>query len=98
MATVVDLLRFGNELRPYVERFMDEAEASGMPGADKREQVLRLTGTVYEGARRLGKLDGVKELDGVDWALLEPFIGVIVDGIVTFYNAIKRWTSSGAKS
>jgi hypothetical protein len=96
MPTVSEFLRIGNELRPYVERFMDEAEKSGLPGTSKKENVLNLVGTVYEGARRLGVLDGVKEVRGVEWAALAPFIGWIIDGLVAFYNAIGRWRSKSS--
>lgn len=85
-------------LAPFVTRFMQEAEKSALPGADKKAAVMELTGTVYEGARRLGALDGIKEIRGVEWAVLAPFIGIVVDGIAKLFNALGLWLRKKATS
>ena len=90
---LADALTIGAALQPYVKEFMNDVERSDLPGAAKRQKVLDLTGTVYEGARRLGKLDGVKELNGVDWSLLAPLIGTVVDGLVQLWNELGLWLS-----
>ena len=89
--TTDDGLKLASTLAPFVTRFMQEVEKAGVPGADKRSAVLELTGTVYEGARRLGALDGVKEVRGIEWGVLAPLIGILIDGIAKLFNAVGVW-------
>lgn len=91
--TTDDGLKLATTLAPFVTRFMQEVEKAGVPGADKKAAVMELTGTVYEGARRLGALDGVKEVRGVEWAVLSPLISILVDGIAKLFNALGIWIS-----
>lgn len=94
--TTDDGLKLAATLAPFVTRFMQEVERSGAPGADKKAAVMELTGTVYEGARRLGALDGVKEVRGVEWSVLAPLVGILVDGIAKLFNALGIWISRKA--
>lgn len=89
--TTDDGLKLASTLAPFVTRFMQEVEKAGVPGADKKAAVLELTGTVYEGARRLGALDGVKEVRGIEWSVLAPLIGILIDGIARLFNAVGVW-------
>lgn len=89
--TTDDGLKLAATLAPFVTRFMQEAERAAVPGADKKAAVLELTGTVYEGARRLGALDGVKEVRGIDWVVLMPLISILIDAIAKLFNTIGVW-------
>lgn len=75
-------------LSPFIRVFVRDVETSGASSEQKRVAVLQLVGTVYEGARRLGILDGVKELRHVPWTQVEPLAGVVVDGVVAMYKAV----------
>ena len=95
-----DKLKLVGALAPIVQGFMQTAERSGAPGAEKRQAVLELTEAVYVGAQRTGALDGVKELRGVDWSLIAPLVGILVDGLVTLFNRLRIWVARtpGVKS
>lgn len=97
MADTTDTLRMVGALAPIVRDLMTTAEKSSAPGADKRREVLELTASIYEGARRTGALDGVKELRGVDWSLIAPLVGLLIDGLARLFNALGIWISSRSK-
>ena len=84
---MIEILGLVAALAPFVSRFSRDLEGSPATGEQKRKAVLDLVGTVYEGARRLGVLDGVKEIRGVAWVQLEPLAGILVDATVAAYKA-----------
>lgn len=85
---MIEMMGLVAALAPFVRVFVRDFETTPASGEQKRKAVLDLVGTIYEGARRLGTLDGVKELRSVPWATLEPLVGVLVDGVVAAYKAV----------
>lgn len=94
MADTTETLRVVGAMAPIVRDFMSTAEKSGATGEQKRQAVLELTESVYRGAQRTGALDGVKELRGVDWSLLAPLVGLLIDGLARLFNALGIWITS----
>jgi hypothetical protein len=88
-----DVLKAVAAMQPIVERLVVDLERADVPGPVKRQQALDLAGAIYEGARRTGALDGVKEVRGLDWSLVAPLIGLLVDGLVTAYKALGLFLS-----
>ncbi len=86
-------LRLIGVMAPMITHAMQTVEPSSASGAEKREAVLELAGSIYEGLSRMGKLDGVKELKGVEWAALAPFVGLFVDGMVALFKRVGLWFS-----
>lgn len=80
------------DLTPFVRRFVLEMDGAPVSGVQKRDAVLDLVGTIYEGARRTGALTGVKEVKDVPWASLAPLVGMLIDAICTI------WTRVGFRS
>jgi hypothetical protein len=76
------------DLTPFVTRFVRSLDAAVASNEQKRKAVIDLVGTVYEGARRTGALDGVKEVRDVPWASLEPLVGLLVDSICSIYGRL----------
>ncbi len=77
------------DLTPFVSRFVKTLDS--VPNASneqKRKAVLDLVGSVYEGARRTGALDGVREVRDVPWVSLEPLVGLLVDSICSVFGRI----------
>lgn len=97
MADTVEALRVVGAMAPIIRDFMSTAERSNATGEEKRQAVLDLTEAVYRGAQRTGTLDGVKELRGLDWALLAPVIAVLVDGLVALLNRLRIWINGSQK-
>lgn len=88
-------LELAGALAPILTHFIREAEKTNATGAEKKAAVLDLTQAVYLGAQRTGVLDGVKELRGVDWSLLVPFVSLLIDAAVALYNRLKVFVSRG---
>lgn len=86
--TASDGLKLAADLAPIVSGFVKSVEGTSASGADKKAAVLDLTGTVYEGARRLGALSGVKEVRDVPWEALAPLISILIDAIVAAFNRL----------
>lgn len=76
------------DLTPFVSRFVTTLDKAVASNEQKRKAVLDLVGTVYEGARRTGALDGVREVRDVPWSSLEPLVGLLVDSICSVYGRI----------
>lgn len=88
-----DILKGVAALQPIITRLMHDVDAADVPGDQKKAQVLELAGSIYEGARRLGVLEGTKELRAVDWSLLAPVLGLLIDGLVSLFKAVGLWVS-----
>jgi hypothetical protein len=84
----VEMFTLVASLTPFIRTFVRDVETSSASSEQKRVAVLQMVGTVYEGARRLGILDGVKELKSVPWSQVEPLAAVVVDGVVAMYKAV----------
>jgi len=87
------------DLTPFVTRFIRALDA--VPNASneqKRKAVTDLVGAVYEGARRTGALDGVREVRDVPWASLEPLVGLLIDSICSVYGRIGLRTTLPASA
>jgi hypothetical protein len=76
------------DLTPFVSRFVKVMDTAVASNEQKRQAVIDLVGTVYEGARRTGALDGVKEVRDVPWASLAPLVGLLVDSICSVFGRI----------
>jgi len=93
-----DVLKAVGAMQPIVERLVVDLERADVPGPVKRAQALDLAGAIYEGARRTGALDGVKEVRGLDWSLIAPLIGLLIDGLVAAYKALGLFLSKRRKA
>lgn len=91
-----DGIKAAAALAPLVSALTREAERSGATGTEKRAAVMELAGAIYEGARRTGALDGVKETRGLDWTTLAPLVGLLVDGLVALFNRLRLFASRQA--
>lgn len=83
-----DKIKIANILVPILADFAKGAEAPGRSGADKRAEVLELTGALYRGAVRVGVLEGVKELRGIEWEAIEPFADLLLTQVVKLFHAL----------
>jgi len=82
-------LELAGAMTPILTHFIREAERTTATGEEKKAAVLDLGQAVYLGAQRTGVLDGVKELRGVDWALVAPFISLLIDAAVALFNRLR---------
>ena len=76
------------DLTPFVSRFITAMDRAVASNEQKRKAVIDMVGAVYEGARRTGALDGVREVRDVPWSLLEPLVGLLVDSICSVYGRL----------
>lgn len=88
-----DVLKAVAAMQPIVNSLMHSVEAAEVSGEEKKRQVMDLAGAVYEGARRTGALDGVRETRGLSWVDLAPVLSILVDGLVAIFKAIGLWFS-----
>lgn len=88
-----DVLRAVAAMQPIVNSLMHSVEAADVPGDVKKQQVMDLAGAVYEGARRTGALDGVRETRGLAWIDIAPLLSTLIDGLVAIFKAIGLWFS-----
>lgn len=88
-----DVLKAVSAMQPIITNLMHDIESADVPGGTKKAHVMDLAGAIYEGARRTGALDGVREVRGLSWEELVPLFGVLVDGLVAIFKAVGLWFS-----
>lgn len=88
-----DVLKAVSAMQPIISNLMKDIEGADVPGDVKKAHVMDLAGAVYEGARRTGALDGVKEVRGIAWVDLVPVFSLLIDGLVTIFKAVGLWFS-----
>lgn len=88
-----DVLKAVGSMQPIISNLMKDIEGADVPGDVKKQHVMDLAGAIYEGARRTGALDGVREVRGIAWVDLVPVFSLLIDGLVTIFKAVGLWFS-----
>jgi hypothetical protein len=88
-----DVLKAVAAMQPIVNNLMHSIEGADVSGEAKKAHVMDLAGAIYEGARRTGALDGVRETRGLAWVDLAPLLSTLIDGLVAIFKAIGLWFS-----
>lgn len=88
-----DVLKAVAAMQPIISHLMKDIEGADVAGDVKKQHVMDLAGAVYEGARRTGALDGVREVRGIAWIDLMPVFSLLIDGLVGIFKAVGLWFS-----
>jgi hypothetical protein len=82
-ANIFGLIGLGVGLVQIIMEFIKQVEQSPGFGAEKKQLVINMIKLVWPTLQK-----SVKELQAIDWAVLEPIIGQAVDQIVNFFNVV----------
>jgi len=76
-------------LIPLIRAFVIEAEGTGAPGEQKRNAVIGAIEAMWEGLQ----LALPKQLGGIEFSAVKPYIGVAIDGTVSMLDSLfgKVW-------
>lgn len=68
----------------------------GLTGAQKKEQALALVEAMWNGLAGQNPAIKIKEIQGVPFDVFKPLVGLLIDTVVTIFNAVGVFTKSGA--
>ncbi len=80
---------------PIVDGLIRLAESTGASGVEKHQAVASAAEAAFNALQASGK---VRELDGLDWAMIEPIVvpvaGGLISIIVSILNSLGTFISS----